>query len=256
VAGDADLIARALAWRRAQTEAVCDVLSPWTYGRVARATRFPGYYDFNALIVQRPTGMDVGELAAVADEALAGLGHRRIEFETGDEAQRLEPGFAALGYKTFGLVTMHFAGSGSVPVPEPGPVEVAEVDYMAVDRLRRIWHEEDFPGTDASYIDDAREVSLARGARVLAALKDGEPIGFAQIEQAGDGIEIEDVFVLAQHRGRGIGTSVTVAALRWALAQAPRDIWIVADADGRPRQLYARLGFRAVRTWSEFLLVL
>jgi GNAT superfamily N-acetyltransferase len=253
VTGDSELSARALAWRRAQTEAVCDVLAPWEFGRIARATRFPNYYDFNALVVERPTGMDAGELAAVADVALAGLGHRRIEFEFEGEARRLAPGFAALGYTTYALVSMRFAAAAA---PEPGPVVVEEIPHDAVQGLRRVWHEEDFPGADASYISDVREVSLTRGTRVLASLHAGAPIGFAEVQQVADGIEIEDVFVLAEHRGRGVGTSLTAAALRWAVAQTPRDIWIVADADGRPRQLYARLGFRPVRTWSEFLLVL
>lgn len=247
-----DLETRALAWHRAQRAAVCDVLEPWEHGLVARATRFPGYYDFNALVVQRPTGLGAAGLAAVADEHLAGLGHRRIEFEVEPEGRRLTPGFRALGWRTYRLVSLRFAGD----MPPAGGADVVEVAYEAVNDLRRVWHEEDFPGTDASYIDDAREVSLARGARVLAALHDGEPIGFATLEQSGDGIEIEDVFVLAQHRGRGVGTAVTAAALRWAVGQRPRDIWIVADADGRPRHLYERLGFRPVRSWAEFLLVL
>jgi GNAT superfamily N-acetyltransferase len=247
-----ELAARAQAWRRVQVEAVCDVVRPWEYGRVARATHYPGYYDFNALVVERPTGMDASALIAVADEHLAGLGHRRIEFEVDAEAERLAPAFRGLGWRTYRLISLRFAGQP----PDAGPVVVQEVDYDAVNGLRRAWHEEDFPGTDTSYIDDAREVSLRRGARVVAALADGAPIGFAQVEVADDGIEIEDVYVSPEHRGRGVGGSITTAALRWAVADGPRDIWIVADAEGRPRQLYERLGFVPVRRWSEFLLVL
>jgi GNAT superfamily N-acetyltransferase len=219
---------------------------------VARASRYPGYYDFNALVVERPTGMDARALAAVADEHLAGLGHRRIEFEAEDEAQRLAEGFRRLGWRTYRLVSLRFAGE----LPAPGEVAVVEVPYDAVDSLRRAWHEEDFPGSDTSYMDDAREVSLKRDVRVVAALADGAPIGFAQVEVADDGIEIEDVYVSAEHRGRGVGGSITAAALHWAAAQRPRDIWIVADAEGRPRRLYERLGFVPVRWWSEFLRVL
>lgn len=244
-----DLEARALAWRRAQVAAVCDVLEPWEHGLVARATRFPSYFDFNAVVVQQPTGLDAEELAAVADELMGGLAHRRLEFEIENEAARLAGGFRALGWRVFRLVAMRLVG----PAPPPGDVPVVEVDYDAVLDLRRAWHEEDFPGLATDYITDAREVSLARGARVLGALSDGCPIGFAQLEVSGEGIEVQDVFVLPEHRGRGVGGSVTAAAVRWAVERNPRDVWIVADADGRPRHLYERLGFAPVRVWSEFL---
>ncbi len=223
---------------------------PWEHGLVVRATRYPNFFDYNALVVQRPTGLDAAALAALADVHLAGLGHRRLEFEVEAEAARLVPGFRALGWRTFRLVSMRFAG----PAPAAGETPVSEVDFDAVAELRRTWLEEDFPGQAAAFIADAREVSLARGARVLAALRDGAPIGFAQVEVAGDGAEVDAVYVLPAHRGRGVGGAMTAAAVRWALAQAPRDIWIVADADGRPRHLYERLGFVPVRIWSEFLL--
>jgi hypothetical protein len=31
-----------------------------------------------------------------------------------------------------------------------------------------------------------------------------------------------------------------------------RDLWIVADDDGRPKELYARLGFRPVWRMAQF----
>ena len=245
-----DAGARAEAWRRAQLESVCDVITPWEHGRLVRVRRYPNSFDFNAVVVAKPTGMDAAGLAAVTDELMAGLRHRRIEFESDAEAQRLAPGFDALGWRTFRLVMMRFEGEA----PPVGALPVVEVGYDDVIELRRAWHQEDFPELASDYIADAREVSLARGARVLAAASDSGPIGFAQLELARDGIEVQDVYVLPEHRGRGVGGAVTSAAVRWALARGPRDVWIVADADGRPRDLYARLGFVAVRTWSEFLL--
>ena len=247
-----DLAERALAWRRDQFASVCDVIAPWAHGRVVRATRYPNFYEYNAVVVSEPTGLEAEGLAAVADSHLADFAHRCIEFEIDAEAERLIPGFQHLGWKTTRLVTMRFEGSP----PSGGEVEVREVEFDAVHALRVAWHAEDFPGIDATaYHGEARAVRLARGARVLAAFAEGRPIGFAEVEQIGDGMEIDSVYVLPQWRGRGAGTAVTAAAVRWALKQAPRDLWIVADALGRPQHLYARLGFVPVWRWGDTLRV-
>jgi hypothetical protein len=44
---------------------------------------------------------------------------------------------------------------------------------------------------------------------------------------------------------------MTLAAIE--AAGHVRDLWIVADDDGRPKQLYARLGFRPAWISMEFL---
>jgi hypothetical protein len=59
---------------------LCDVHEPWAHGTVVRATRFPHFYDLNVVRVESPPRMGVAELIAFADEALAGLDHRRMDF--------------------------------------------------------------------------------------------------------------------------------------------------------------------------------
>jgi GNAT superfamily N-acetyltransferase len=133
------------------------------------------------------------------------------------------------------------------------PAEPVErVSYDAVDHLRRAWHEEDFPDMDSTrHHAQAREVALGRGAEVLALRRGGRPIAFAQIERVGDTAEITQVFVHADHRGHGLGTAITSAAIT-ASADAG-DLWICADDEDRPKHLYARLGFRGVARTIEFL---
>src|SRR5687768_16277094 len=80
---------RALAWRNAQHAAVCAVLEPWAHGTVARATRYPNYWDFNVVRVEEDPGMGAEELIAFADEALAGLEHRRVDFDVAGPAARV-----------------------------------------------------------------------------------------------------------------------------------------------------------------------
>jgi ribosomal protein S18 acetylase RimI-like enzyme len=91
-----------------------------------------------------------------------------------------------------------------------------------------------------------------RGARVLAAQGEGPPLAFAQLEHEGAAAEITEVYVHPDHRSRGLGTALTRAAIK--AAGSVRDLWIVADDEDRPKELYARLGFRPVSWTMEFTL--
>jgi GNAT superfamily N-acetyltransferase len=248
LAAEGDVAKRARRWRDAMLAAVCDVLEPWEYGTIARATRYPRYFSYNLVRVQRQTSMGVQELVALADRALAGLEHRRIDFDLGEAAEPLRAGFESRGWRTLRLLWMHHAGQ----LP-PGPdIAVEEVPYDAVHPLRVAWQQEDFPGVDASgFYAEAREVALRRDPRVLAVRKRGAPVAFAQLEQHAAGAEIAEVFVDSDHRGRGLGTAVTRAAIN--AAGELRDLWINADDEDRPKNLYARLGFRPACTTMEFL---
>ena len=238
---------RARAWHNGAQAAVCDVIEPWEHGAVLRASRYPTYYDFNLVRVDDDPPMSAPEIAAFADEALAGLEHRRVNVEDIGAAERLRPGFHALGWRTYRLVFMRHEQP-----PPPGPdVDVEEVPYDAVHDLRVAWHEEDFPGVDAGdHYAEARDVSIQRNARVLAVLEAGTPIAFAQIERDGDDAEIAQVFVHPRYRGGGRGTAMTRAAI--LAAGDAGDLWIVADDEDRPKELYRRLGFRPVWTYMEF----
>jgi predicted GNAT family acetyltransferase len=88
---------------------------------------------------------------------------------------------------------------------------------------------------------------------VLTVREEGEPIAFAQLEHSGEGAEITQVYVHPERRGGGRGTAMTRAAVL-AAADA-RDVWIVADDEDRPKELYGRLGFSPVWRTMECLLL-
>ena len=242
------MAARARAWRDATHAAVCDVFEPWEHGTVVRATHYPRYFDFNVVRVEKDPSMSVEELMAFADEALAGLTHRRVDFDLLDAAEPLRAGFEAKGWKALRLLWMRHEA-----LPPPGPaLAVEEVPYDAVHELRVAWHQEDFPDQDAAgYHAQAREVALRRGAQVLAVRKGGALVAFAQLERDGSAAEITQVYVHPQHRGGGHGTAMTRAAIE--AAREVRDLWIAADDEDRPKELYARLGFRPAWRTMEFL---
>ena len=175
--------------------------------------------------------------------------HRRIDVESFEIAEPLQPGFQARGWLTERLVWMlHDA-----PVPSRSDVVVEEVAYEAVDELRLAWHNEDFPDEPAGeYLAQAREADRLLGAQVFAVRDAGVPVAYAQVERIGQSAEISQVFVRSDHRGRGLGTALTHAGIE--AAGDVRDLWIVADDGGRAKDLYARLGFRPAWTAMQLLL--
>ena len=211
----------ARAWVHAAQDAVCDVVEPWAHGTVVRATRYPSYWDFNVV---------------------------RVEEESELSAEPLRAEFRALGWLTERLVWMRHEG----PAPSAPEIPVEPVPYEAVDDLRVTWHGEDFPDHPlGDYLVHAREVALLRDAEVLAVLENDAPVAYALLTSDGRSTEIEQVYVGPDHRGRGLGTALTRAAI--SAAGDVEDVWIVADDEGRPKQLYARLGFRPVWTAIEAL---
>jgi GNAT superfamily N-acetyltransferase len=121
-----------------------------------------------------------------------------------------------------------------------------------VDDLRVAWDREEFPDQDpADYHAQAREVALRLGAGVLAVREGGAPAAFAELERVGAAVEITHVYVRPKYRGAGRGAAMTRAAIE--AASDARDLWIVADDEGRAKELYARLGFRPAWVTMEFL---
>ena len=250
---DGDDAARARAWRDAVHRAVCDVVEPWEHGTVVRATRYPSYYGFNVVRVEDDPGMTVEALAAFADEALAGLAHRRIYLDLVGAADARRAAFDAAGWSAMRLLWLRHSGAA----PEDPAIAVREVPYDDVHALRVQWMgEHDVPESDpAGYHEQAREVALRQDAQVLAVRDSGGVVAFAQLER--DGVaaaEITQVYVDPAFRGHGLGTALTCAAI--GAAGDVGDLWICADDEDRAKDLYARLGFRPAWLAMEFTRVL
>jgi GNAT superfamily N-acetyltransferase len=239
-----ELSERARKFWRAHQSAVCDLQEPWAHGTVLRASRHPTYYSFNLVRVEEDPEIDAAELSAVAEGALAGLEHRRVDFEQIEPALARRADFERMGWKTTALVWMHHTGPGAVETGEG--FEVEEVPYEVADGLRLAWNQEDYDdyAFDESFRRGAQEVAEARDVRVLIVREAGEPIAFAQIERSGEQAEVSQVYVHPDHRGGGRGTAMTRAAIR--AASEVEDLWIIADDEDRPKRLYERLGFTPV----------
>jgi GNAT superfamily N-acetyltransferase len=181
-------------------------------------------------------------MIAVADRELVGCAHRLVEWMIPMPNQVVDD-LRERGWMANPLVFMIHDGR----MPAEGGGDLVEVDFDVVRELRDIWHREDFGGhteTEAFHAQ-AREVAELADVRVVAAVEEGRPIGFAEVETHDDGSEVTQVFVRPERRGAGLGGALTARAIA-AGADAASDVWICAGRDGRPRRLYERLGFRAV----------
>ena len=83
---------------------MCDVLTRWAHGTVARATAYPDYWDLNVVRVEDDPPMGVEALVSFADDALSGLAHRLVSFEVIGAAEPLRGTFEAFGWKATRLL--------------------------------------------------------------------------------------------------------------------------------------------------------
>jgi GNAT superfamily N-acetyltransferase len=246
--------ARAIAYHHASHAAVCDRVEPWEHGTVVFATRHPTFRIYNVVRVEDGAeGLEATTLAAAADRLQAGLTHRAVEVEDEAAGVRLRAGFDALGWETERDVWMELEG----PARDGGgvaPLEVAEVPFPRVRALRAAWWSEE-PGAEddggEAFFDEIDQVAARRGARALMAFDGaGEPAGYVTFAMAGDAASVDEAYVVPRHRGAGVGGALVACAV--AAAAAART-WIVADDEGAPKRLYARLGFEPVWRQHSFV---
>ena len=229
-------------------DAVCDSVEEWEHGWIVRSPSYPRYFDLSLVHIRDDVDWTADDVVTFADRALAGFEHRRVGFESIAAGERVRPGLKALGWMSERLAWMRHEGASS----PGGGARVERVPYEAAHDLRVAWIYEDFPTLDTTgYFEEARAVSMARGVVVLAVVEDGVPVAFAELERIGDSAEVASVYVHPDHRGAGLGTAITEAAIE--AGSDARDLWIVADADGNARHIYERLGFREAWTVLDFL---
>jgi ribosomal protein S18 acetylase RimI-like enzyme len=227
-------------WHLPWKERVCDEVRRFSHGTVFRSQRHPDFWEYNCIRLDRP--MNADEMIAAADHELAGCAHRLVEWLV-PMPDRVVRELHETGWIANPLIFMLHEGR----LPPDAECELVEVDYDEVRELRDAWHREDFGehSEPEAFHVQAREVAELADVRVVAAIEEGRPAGFAQVETHDGGSEITQLFVRAQRRGAGLGTALTARAISAGAAAAP-DVWISAERHNRPRRLYGRLGFRPV----------
>ena len=142
------------------------------------------------------------------------------------------------------------------------PAERADVPIIAelirgLARFEKLEHE-------VTMTEDRLATNLfgtRRYAETLIAEQDGEPVGFALFFHnfstflAQPGIYLEDLFVLPDHRGGGIGRALLKELARLAVERGcGRLEWAVLDWNRDAIGFYERLGARPNSEWTVYRL--
>ena len=98
-----------------------------------------------------------------------------------------------------------------------------------------------------------RRIGELLGERCFAAFDGDAVCAYAKLRHRDGVAQVEDVAVAPEHRGAGLGRLVTSAALAAGLALEPELLFIVADEEDWPQELYARLGFEPAGRIRGFL---
>jgi GNAT superfamily N-acetyltransferase len=242
---------RITAFERALAQRLSTRRTPTAFGTAYFHDDFPRRYDSNYLWVDAPlAGVSARTLAAEADRAQSGLGHRKLSFvPDGPDARRLAPELVTLGYRSERLLTM-------VQDREPdawtdGPAqEVGAGDIGPF--LVRVNHEWGKDAVDAEMLSRFRHVlAEGAGARFFVVRDGGQIVAIAELYVLGGVGQVEAVYTLQAYRGRGFGRAVVLAASKAARDRGADLVFLDADDEDWPKALYGKLGFDELgRFWS------
>jgi ribosomal protein S18 acetylase RimI-like enzyme len=217
----------------------------------------PRRHDSNYLLVEQlPLGAGAQELAEEAERILggAGLEHRAVMCFDAGLGEKLEPQFKELGWNVRRHIWMAQLREPEKSADLSIVEEVAEADLRS-GRTAEIVR---YPWGSAAVAQQLMEakVLLAERAttRFFGVRVDGEIVSWSDLYVAQGVGQVEDVATKEAHRGHGYATAVVLRAAGEARAEGADLVFLVADGDDWPKELYRKLGFDTVGRLTKFFL--
>jgi ribosomal protein S18 acetylase RimI-like enzyme len=242
----AHVLDRAFAFMaRADMGGTCVGRSP--FGTLVTTPELPLRQDSNYLLIDR-TDASADELATELERCSL----RVVYVREPVTADRLAPAFADLGWKTHkGVVMQHLRQ----PAKQGDTSIVSDVDEETLRPVRRN-QIVNAPWGSPELADQLLAAKRMIAGRVethfLAVMAGDEVAAYADVYLAGGTAQIEDVATIEEYRNHGYATALVLHGLELARDAEADLVFLVADADDWPRQLYARLGFNVIGGYQKF----
>jgi GNAT superfamily N-acetyltransferase len=246
--------ARAAAFEEKLRDAAVERVVETRFGPALFNDTYRDLWMLNVLRVEQAAPGSAAELAEEAERVQAELPHRRVLVLDSDAGARVAPGFAELGWKTDRFVFMVLKR----PPVRPGDTSaVAEVEAGELADLRVAIAREQLPDMTPEALAQLRESSTIfekpGRARHFAVRAEGRVVSATDLFSDGRTAQVEEVATLPEFRGRGYASAVVQRAVDEALATGHDFVFLTADVDDWPKELYRRLGFDEVGMEWAFL---
>ena len=229
-------LARAYAFL-ARGEMAGERREPSSVGTAVFDDEVPKRLDSNFLRVEHEADPE-----AVLEEARR-LGRRMIHVEDTELGERLAPFFAERRW----LVRRHLVMAQLREPERDGDLSrVEEVDEESLRPARhRVVTGQPWgtPEVMAQLFAGKQLISRRVKTRFFALKVDGEVASYTDLYQDAADAQIEDVGTVHEHRCRGYASTVVLAAIDLAQRDGAEFVFLVADRDDWPKELYRRLGF-------------
>ena len=230
------------------------VREPFEWGTFLSNPALPLVWDFNYARIEAQEVASAAEIVEVVQRLPwpASSRHRKVTVDDEAIGHHLAPGFAQLEWQIGGLLFMVLTRD---PPPLPAtPVQEITSEERADALVTFLPQVGTKPETLHQIIASRRVVEEVIEVRRFGAFVDGEAAAMCELYLESGTAQVEDVATAERFRKRGLATAVVLQAMAAARAAGAEFVFLIADSDDWPREMYARLGFEEVGKTHEFLI--
>ena len=244
---------RAIELTRRLQDRCAVVREPFEWGTFLSNPDLPLVWDLNFARIESDDAPEPREIVEVVQRLPwpEGARHRKITVDDEVVGRRLAPGFASLEWQVGRLLYM--ALTGEPPAPPLVPVREMSAEERADALVGFLPQLGTKPDSLPQIIASRRVVEGSIEVRRFGAFVEGEAASMCELYLEGGTAQIEDVATAERFRKRGLSTAVVLKAIDAALVAGSEFVFLIADADDWPKQMYAKLGFEDIGTTYEFL---